>query len=127
VVVNPGNPVTNISLADLRKMFAGEKHTWPRGVPVKPVVRAPGCHERLALLRLLNMSEGEYKQHWTAIVLRGEADAEPPAVFSVGMQKEAIAAFPGVISLVDAHDVMPGMKVIKLDGLAPGAPGYLLQ
>lgn len=40
---------------------------------------------------------------------------------SVGMQKEALASFPGAITLVNVRDVKPGMKVIKIDGLLPGA------
>jgi hypothetical protein len=75
-------------------------------------VRLPGCRERLVLLSLLGMSESEYKQYWAAQVFRGEADSEPFAVPSVGMQKEAMKVFPGAISLVSAQDVKPGMKII---------------
>jgi len=124
VVVSPANPATNISLGDLRKFFAGAKTSWPGGLPIKLVTRAPGCMERLVLLKLLAMSEREYKQYWTAQVFRGDADAEPLTVPSVGMQKEALKVFPGAISLVNIADVKPGMKVIKVDGHLPGEPGY---
>jgi hypothetical protein len=129
VVVNSNSPVTNVSSADLRKIFGGEKRTWPNGVPIKLIVRPPGCHERLVLLRILGMSESEYKQYWTAQVLRGEADAEPLTVPSFGMVKEATVAFPGAISLMDAVDVKPGMnlKVISVDRLMPGEAGYRLH
>ena len=127
VVVNPANPVSSISLAELRKIFAGEKRSWQGGLPMRPIVRPQGCHERLALLRLLGMSEGEYKQHWTAQVFRGEVGSEPSTVPSVGMQKEAISVLPGAITLVDASDVKPGMKVVKIDGHLPGEPGYPLH
>jgi hypothetical protein len=72
------------------------------------------------------MSESEYKQYWIAQVFRGEAQAEPVALFSNGMQKEAIGALPGAIALVMVGDVKTGMKVIKVDGLMPGATGYPL-
>jgi hypothetical protein len=127
VVVNPANPVGSISLSDLRKIFAGEKRSWQGGLPMHPIVRAPGCHERLVLLRLLGMSESEYKQYWTAQVVRGEVGSEPLSVPSVGMQKEAVALYSGAISLVEASEVKPGMKVIKLDGHFPGEPGYSLH
>lgn len=127
VVVNDGNPVAAITLADLRKTFSGERRSWPGGIPVKLIVRAPGCHERLVLLRLLKMSESDYQQYWTAQVLRGEATSPPVAVPSVGMQKEAVMTFLGAISLVDAKEVKPGMKVIKLDGHLPGEAGYPLR
>jgi hypothetical protein len=127
VVVNSGNPIINVSLGELRKMFSGAKRSWPGGQTIKLVTRGPGCPERLLLLALLAMSESEYKQYWTAQVFRGDADAEPLTVPSVGMQKEALRLFPGAISLVSVRDVKPGMKVLKVDGLLPGAPGYPLH
>jgi hypothetical protein len=127
VVVNPANPVGSISLTDLRKIFAGEKRSWQGGLPMRPIVRAPGCHERLVLLRLLAMSENEYKLYWAAQVFRGEVSSEPLSVPSIGMQKEALAVFPGAITLVKASDVKPGMKVVKLEGYLPGESGYPLH
>jgi len=127
VVVNSGNPATNLSLNDLRKIFAGTKRSWPGGKPITPVTRGPGCPERLVLLKLLAMSEGEYKLYWSAQVFRGEADAEPLVIPSVGMQKEAMSLYPGAISLVNVRDVKAGMRVIKVDGLLPGAAGYPLH
>jgi ABC-type phosphate transport system substrate-binding protein len=126
VVVNPNSSVTNISFADLRKCFLGEKRTWPGGAPVKLIVRAPGSRERIILLRILAMSESEYKQYWAAQDFRGEADAEPFTMPSFGMVKEAIKVFPGAISLVDPAEVKPGveLKVIKVEGHLPGEDGY---
>jgi hypothetical protein len=122
-----GNPATNISLGDLRKFFAGTKRYWPDGEPITLVTRGPGRPERLALLRLLAMSETEYKKYWTAQIFRGEADAEPLIVPSVGMEKEALTLFRGAISLVAVADIKPGMKMIKVDGLLPSAAGYPLH
>jgi ABC-type phosphate transport system substrate-binding protein len=129
VVVSSRNPVSNVTLADLRKLFGGEKRTWPDGGRVKLIVWPPGSHERKTMLRLLGMSESEYKQYWTAQVFRGDADAEPVTVPSFGMVKEAIKVFSGAIAFVDAQDVKPGMdiKVLKVDGHFPGEPGYPLQ
>ena len=127
VVVSEKNPVTNVSTPELRKLFAGEKHFWTGGLPVKLFVRAPEAHERAVLLKLLGMSESEYKQYWTAQVFRGEAQAEPVALFSNGMQKEALAVYPGAVALVSFQDVKPRMKVVKVDGHLPGEPGYPLH
>jgi hypothetical protein len=127
VIVNPANPATNVSLGDLRKIFSGARRTWPGGQPVRLITRGPGCLERIVLLRLLAMSESEYKQYWIAQVFRGEADAEPLIVPSVGMQKEALKVFPGGISLVSLRDLKPEMKVLKVENLLPGTAGYALH
>jgi ABC-type phosphate transport system substrate-binding protein len=129
VIVNPNSSITNVSLGDLRKIFAGEKRSWPGGARIKIIVRPPGSHERVVLLRLLGISESEYKQYWAAQVFRGEADAEPVSLPSFGMVKEAAKTFPGAIGFTDARDIKPGMdlKVVKVDGHMPGDPGYPLH
>jgi ABC-type phosphate transport system substrate-binding protein len=124
VVVNSENLVSALTLAELRKTFTGEKHTWPGGTPIRLVVRESGTHEQLVLMKLLRMSQSDYKQYWTAQLLRGEASSAPVVVPSVGMQKEALETFRGGITLLDAKDVKPGMKVIKIDGRLPGEPDY---
>jgi hypothetical protein len=127
VVVNSNNSVATVGMGELRKIFGGEKRTWPGGLTIKLIVRVPGSHERLVLMKLLGMSENEYKQYWTTQVFRGEASSEPVAVFSNGMEKEAVAAIPGAIALMEARDVRPGIKVVKVEGLLPGAAGYPLH
>jgi ABC-type phosphate transport system substrate-binding protein len=127
VVVNEKNPVNNLSMAELRTLFAGEKHFWSGRLPVKLFVRARGAYERVVLLKLLGMSESEYKQYWIAQVFRGEAETEPVALFSNGMQKEAVTAYPGALALVSSQDIKPGMKVVRVNGHAPGEAGYPLN
>jgi hypothetical protein len=43
------------------------------------------------------------------------------------MQKEALGVYPGAIALVDAAEVKPGMKVLKVDGHTPGDGNYPLH
>ena len=124
VAVNQKNPIDHLSSQEVRKIFAGEKRSWSAGSPIKLFVRAPGARERVVLLKLLGMSESEYKRYWTAAVFRGEAQAEPVALFSNGMQKEAIGVYPGAVALVNAQDVKSGMKMVRVDGHMPGEAGY---
>jgi hypothetical protein len=87
VVVNGHNPISHATLSELRRIFAGEKHSWPGNVRIRIIVRAQGAYERVVLLRLLGMTESGYKQYWASQVFRGDAQAEPVALFSNGMQK----------------------------------------
>jgi hypothetical protein len=127
VVVNPNNPVTNVSVSDVRKLFTGEKRNWPGGVPVRLILRIPGSREHEALLRLLGLGEGEYKQYWAAQMFRGEAESGSVTAPSLGIAKEAAIALPGAVTLVDVQDLKPGMKVIRVNGRLPGEPGYPLH
>ena len=124
VVVNEKNPVNNLSAPELRKLFAGERHVWAGGLPVKIFVRAPGANERVVMLKLLGMSESEYKRYWAGQVYRGEAQAEPVGLFSNGMQREAVVLYPGAVALVNVQDVKLGMKVVKVNGHMPAETGY---
>jgi ABC-type phosphate transport system substrate-binding protein len=124
VVVNEKNPVNNLSAPEIRKLFAGEKHAWPGGLPVKIFVRAPGANERVVMLKLLGMSESEYKRYWAGQVYRGEAQAEPVGLFSNGMQRGAVVLYPGALALVNVQDVKLGMKVVKVNGHMPAETGY---
>jgi ABC-type phosphate transport system substrate-binding protein len=127
VVVNDRNPASKMSTAELRRIFAGEERSWAAGLPIKVLVRAPGTHERVALLKLLGMTEDEYKRYWTVQIFRGEAQAEPVVLPSNGMQKEALAAYPGAVALVGLQDVKAGMKVLRVEGRMPGEAGYPLN
>ena len=128
VIVNPKNSVDEISTADLRRIFSGEKQSWNGGVPVSLFVRAPQAHERDVLLeRVLKMTESDYKAFWVKKVYSGEVQREPLALFSNGMELEAIRAERGGIALISMQDIHQGVKVLKVDGHLPGTPGYPLK
>lgn len=125
VIVNPENPVSSISSADLRRIFSGDKQSWSNTLPVFAIVRAPEARERRVLLsQVLKMTEPEYKQYWLRKVYSGEAPQEPLAVFSNGMQMEAVRVKKGGIALISVQDVRAGVKIIKVDGSVPGSPDY---
>lgn len=128
VIVNATNPVDGISSGELRKLFAGEKRSWHASMPVVLIVRAPEARERTMLLsHVLKMTESDYKQYWVKKIYSGEVPREPTTLFSNAMQMEAIRAERGGIALIALKDVHSGVKVLKIDGFAPGAGGYPLK
>jgi hypothetical protein len=124
VVVNSSNPIDDISVVELKKIFMGQKQSWPGNIPMKLLVRGAGAHERQALLRLLGMSERDYKQYWTTQMFRGDTQFEPITVASNSVQKQAVNTFAGAIALMTAGEAKTGMKVIKIDGHLPGEADY---
>lgn len=128
VIVNPMNPVDNLSSAELRRIFSGEKQNWSNGLPISLFVRAPQAREWDVLLeRVLHMSDSEYKAYWVKKVYSGEVQHEPLALYSNGMELEAIRAEKGGIALISMQDIHQGVKVIKVDGRLPGTSGYPLK
>jgi len=48
-------------------------------------------------------------------------------VYSNDMANDLVNAVPGAIAFIDAHEVRPGAKVLRVDGHLPGEPGYPLR
>jgi hypothetical protein len=127
VVVNAQNGATNVPLNELRRIFLGERRFWPGSLPVKLIVRAPGTPEHKVVLKLLGMTESEYKQYWTQQVFRGEAQAEPVIVATNERQLEAISRSVGAIAVVDIRDLRPGSKAVRVNQLMPLEKDYPLH
>jgi ABC-type phosphate transport system substrate-binding protein len=128
VVVNPDTPVNDLSLGEVRKVLLGERQYWNSKLPVVLLIRAPVARERDVVLRVIyQMTETQFKQFWVAKIFRAEAASPPKIVYSNDMQYELVAAMPGAIAFVDAHNVRPGLKVLRVDGHLPGDPGYPLR
>jgi len=128
VVTNPATPVSELSLADVRKIFLGERQYWNTSMPVVVLVRAPVAREREVVLKnIYQMNENQFKQYWVAKIFRSEAVSAPKIVYSSDMTMQLLSAIPGSIAFMQAKDVGPGVKVLKVDGLLPGETGYKLH
>lgn len=128
VVVNTDTPVTDLSLAEVRKVFLGDRQYWNAKLPVVLLIRAPVARERDVVLRVIyQMSEAQFKQYWVAKIFRAEVTSPPKIVYSNDMQYELVSAIPGAIAFVDARNVRPGVKVVRVDGMLPGDKNYPLR
>jgi ABC-type phosphate transport system substrate-binding protein len=128
VVVNSDTPVSGLTLAEVRKVFLGDRQYWSTNVPVVLLIRAPVARERNVVLKTIyRMSESQFKQYWIAKIFRAEAASAPKVVYSNDMANELVTAIPGAIAFIDAREVRPGSKVIRVDGRLPGEAGYVLR
>ena len=128
VVVHPDTPVSDLSLADVRKVLLGERQYWTTKLPVVLLIRAPVARERDVVLRVIyQMSESQFKQYWVAKIFRAEAASPPKIVYSNDVELQLVAAMPGSIAFVDARNVRPGLKVVRVDGQLPGDRNYPLK
>jgi hypothetical protein len=128
VVVHPDTPISSLSLADVRKVFLGDRQYWTTNVPVVLLIRAPVARERNVVLKIIyQMSESQFKQYWIAKIFRAESASAPKVVYSNDMANELVSAIPGAIAFIDSHEVRPGAKVVRVDGHLPGEPGYPLR
>jgi hypothetical protein len=128
VVVHPDTPVSDLSLGDVRKVFLGDRQYWTSTIPVVLLMRAPVARERNVVLQIIyQMSEAKFKQYWIAKIFRAESATAPKVVYSNDMANDLVTAVPGAIAFIDAREVRPGAKVLRVDGHLPGEPGYPLR
>jgi len=128
VIVHPGVTVENLPLADLRRILTGDREFWPGGGRVTIFIRAPVARERDAAIRdVCQMTEAQFRQHWIAKVFRAEAPSGPKIVYSNESAIEQVSRTPGAIAFVQSPVTAKGVKVVKIDGRAPGQSGYRLR
>jgi len=128
VIVHPDTPVSDLSLSEVRKVLLGERQYWNSKLPVVLLIRAPVARERDVVLRVIyQMSEAQFKQYWVAKIFRAEIVSPPKSVYSNDLQYDLVSAMPGAIAFVDARNVRPGLKVLRVDGHLPGERDYPLR
>jgi ABC-type phosphate transport system substrate-binding protein len=128
VIVHPSTPIDNLTFAEMRRVFLGERQYWNANMPVLLIVRAPVALERQVVLnKIYRMTESQFTQYWIARIFRAETVSTPKVVYSNTTINELVAAIPGAISLVRVDDMTPGVKVVRIDGALPGDPTYPLR
>lgn len=128
IIVHPSTPVSQLTFAELREVFLGDRQYWTKDIPVVLLIRAPTSVERDAVLNVIyQMKEPQFKQYWIAKIFRADLTSPPKIVYSNDSANQLVAAIPGAIAFMAATDVKPGLKVLRVDGRLPGEPGYRLH
>ena len=128
VVVNKSNPLNELSLADLRRIYRGQRLRWSNGRRVTLVMRDPGTPERDAFLRALyGVREEEYRRGFLQAIFTGEAGDAPKMLASPTGVLRFVFNVPGAIGYVRASEADGSVKVLRVDGRLPGEQGYRLD
>ena len=128
IVVHRDVPIDNLTLSELRRLLLGDREFWPASVRVILLIRAPIAHERDVVLKnVCQMTEAQFRQHWIGKVFRADTALAPKIVYSTEMAVDMVNRFPGAITFIEASQVGKGLKVVKVEGRAPGEKGYVLR
>jgi ABC-type phosphate transport system substrate-binding protein len=129
IIVNKANPNDNLSFSELREYFMAERNNWSSGAgKVRVIMREPGGPERTTVLRLIyDMNEKDFNSYFLGKKFRGEILEEPRLRSSTPDMIKTISNLPGAIGYVRADEVDASVKVIRVDGLAPGDAGYRIK
>jgi ABC-type phosphate transport system substrate-binding protein len=129
IIVNKSNPNDNLTFSELREYFMAERSNWSSGVgKVRVVMRGPGEPEREAVLRLIyDMNEKDFNSYFLGKKFRGEILEEPRQRSSTPDMIKTISNVQGALGYVRSDEVDASVKVIRVDGLAPGDAGYRIK
>ena len=128
IVVNRSNPLNEVSLSDLRRIYRGQRLRWSNGRRVTLVMRDPGAPERDELLHLLyGVREEEYRRVFLQAIFTGETGDAPKILASPTGVLRFVFNVPGAIGYVRASDADTNVKVLRVDGRLPGDHGYQLE
>ena len=133
VIVNNSNPVDNLSMGELKKLFLSDRSRWDTGKAVAPVMLTPGAAERTSFLKAVcGMSDADLSKYFMQAAFTGKSATPPKEVGSAGAVKAFVSSSPGAIGFVKALDFHGdgsdgGIKAVKVDGAAAGDAGYKLK
>ena len=123
VIVNKGNPLNDLSVAELRKILLGERTVWKGSRKIILLLPTVGSVERQTALRLVAMDESNYKQYWQEKASGGDGTVAPTASAS-GFAVNVVAETNDAIAVVPLADVKGSVKILRVDGSVPGDPAY---
>jgi ABC-type phosphate transport system substrate-binding protein len=133
VIVNAANPIDNLSVVELKKLFLSDRSRWDTGKAVAPVILTTGAPERTAFLKIVcNMNDADLGKYFLQAAFSGKSATPPKEVSSAAAVKSFVAGSAGAIGFVkgsDFHgDASDGsIKAVKVDGNASGDAGYKIR
>ena len=127
VIVHPKNPVTKVSLSELRAYLKVEREFWPNRKRCDVYLPQSTTDEYDVLLqRVYRMSHKKLLKYWVRRLFSGEISAKPSYVPSAKAAGEEVMKSEGALSIVSSKDIPKDVKVLLIDGKKPGEEGYPL-
>jgi len=128
IVVNRSNPVENLSLAELRKIFMGEQTHWSNGRRITVVMLEPGKQERQAVLtQIYRMDDKDFNKHFLQGMFTGEIHAAPKTLATSTEVLKFVLNVPGAIGYVRGAEADESVKIIHVDSRLPGDKDYSIR
>jgi hypothetical protein len=126
IIVHPENPLTNISLQDLRAIFLRLTTRWPENKIIVLINWAALSQTRVAFDReVLKMSPDEVSAFWIDCRIRG-LGAPPRSLTAPQLILAIVARIKESVSYLPLKLVNNKVKVLRVDGMLPGDPRYTI-
>ncbi|HYM77348.1 MAG TPA: hypothetical protein VE377_15340 [Candidatus Dormibacteraeota bacterium] len=128
IIVNRANPVEDLTMAELRAVFLGERSHWGNGRRITLVMMEPGQPERDTVVReVCRMSESDFRRRFLQGLLTGEVLVSPKTLATPLGVRKFVFNVPGAVGYLRPEDVDDSVKVIRIDGHLPADADYPLR
>lgn len=128
IIVNKDNPISDLTFAELRRIFKAEKLKWPNGKAITLVMRSAECDERATFLKLVyDMNELEYSKYFIHEEFsKGLSNLPKNLSSSIGVKK-FIFNVPAAIGYVSEDELDDTVKSLLINGIPFNGEGYPLK
>jgi hypothetical protein len=127
-VVSARAQITDVSSAQLRRIYLGRTTRWSTGRRIALAVRPASSAVGHAFFeRVVRMSDIDFSQLWLGIVFRGEAATAPRVVDSVEAVIRFLSRNPDGLVVALSSEIDPRSQTerpLTIDGKGPTDPGY---
>jgi hypothetical protein len=126
VVTGKQSGLSELSLYQLKRLFLGDAVSGSGGELIALNRDAKGA-ERIGFDNsVLGMSPDAAARYWIDRRIRGQSGA-PRAVEPAAVVQKVVVKLPRAVAYVRLRDVSPEVQVLRIDGRAPGDPGYPIR
>jgi ABC-type phosphate transport system substrate-binding protein len=126
VVVNPANPIHELTLVELGKIFRAKTTIWGSGRNITIVLRDPNSPGmKFVIEKVLGGTFEEGK----AALADPSRKSTVPVVFAASDDEvlKIVGGNASAIGVIDVYNITGGVKVVKIDEKQPFDPGYVLK
>ena len=131
VVVHKSNPVTNLSVEQIRRFVLGEERAWPNKEKVTVVEQdQTSLSFQRVLESVLRMSPAEFARLTVGATFRGQEVLPIKTLHSEQSAAKFVFNVPGAIAFLcepPAPALSEGLRVLRVESHLPGEPGYALR
>ncbi|HHI80620.1 MAG TPA: hypothetical protein ENK02_11650 [Planctomycetes bacterium] len=129
VIVNPGNPLQDIKQADLKKILSLQVKHWPHKDRIQLYLPKTGSKaQRILLKKVFKMNIKKLKRYFAKLLYTNKISSKPKTAGTIKSIKMVMKK-KGGIAVIMRSALPKGIKVkiLKVEGKAPGDKGYPLQ
>jgi ABC-type phosphate transport system substrate-binding protein len=128
VIVNKSNPISALTMIQLRKIVLAQEGKWPSGGKIIVWMTSPGQPERAGTLKTVaGMTETDFTLHFMHASFNGDSGESPRTLGSGALVRQSIAGATNGVGFIRASEVDDSVKVVAIEGNRPGQPAYKLK